>query len=327
MGVGFTEKFHAGSSQALKLAQYRENARQRNLSLISRINEKVHEIAVDYERDVLPLTPSGNATERHIITAYVESSFKSFKDEDKTFVYMASVLNKKASELGDIFKKSRPAFDELVRAKFAKKGGLGYVQTSQDSFPPMREFFAWVKSAGAIPTEAWLDGTTAAESLGVEYLEATRAEGAEALNIIPDRNWNIKDVETKKMKIAKLAEIINAAEKLYMPIIIGTEMNKSGQPFADDINGEELFPFKKIFIKGAKIAVGHTLLAKFAKFPYSGENANSEFNTVEKKNIFFESLGGLSPFTKSQIEKLTTMKSDDVFAKFADSAKAGQWKF
>ncbi len=325
MGVGFTGHFSASSPQALKLAQYRENARQRNLALISRINAKVPEIALDYEKDVIPLTPSGNATERHIITAYAEKSMKAFSGKSKAFSYLSSVLGKGAAEIEELFTKSRPAFDELLRAKFAKKGGIGYVQPSQDTFPPMREFLAWVKSAGAIPTEAWLDGTTKGESLGIKYLEASRAEGSEALNIIPDRNWNIKDPEVKKIKVAKLAEVVAAADKLDMPIFIGTEMNKAGQPFADQINCEALAPHKKSFIKGAAIAVGQSLLAKFAKFSYSGEKAAAHFKSVSEKNIFFESVGELPPLDSGLSARLSALSPDAAFAKFADSAKAGRW--
>jgi hypothetical protein len=69
MGAGFTRLPTAGSSQAEGLDGYRRRAQERNLALISRINPHVPEIAVDYEQDVLPLTPRGGATERHMIAA------------------------------------------------------------------------------------------------------------------------------------------------------------------------------------------------------------------------------------------------------------------
>ncbi|HPN84295.1 MAG TPA: hypothetical protein PK821_03065 [Victivallales bacterium] len=326
MGVGFSEKFDPASQQAVKLEQYRKGAGERNKSLISRINSKVADIAIDYEKEVIPLTPSGNATERHIVSAYINKSFQVFGSDQKAFEYMSGVLGKSPSELSEIFHKSRPAYDELVRAKFAKKGGLGYVQPSQDTFPPMKEFLSWVKSAGAIPTEAWLDGTTKGESLGIKYLEASKAEGSEALNIIPDRNWNIKDAETKKVKVDRLAEVIAAAEKLGMPVFIGTEMNKSGQPFADDIDNEVLSPFKKIFLKGAKIAVGHSILARFAKFHYSGAEAAAEFKSISEKNIFFSEVGNLAPMNQEQLLKISGLRPKEAFAKIADSAKAETWK-
>jgi hypothetical protein len=326
MGVGFTKNFPKDSFQSLKLAGYRENARRRNLALIERINSVLNETAVDYDKDVLPLTPSGNATERHIISAYVQKSFDVFKTERETFEHMSKIFGKTTDELAGIFKTSRPAYDELARAKFAKKGGIGYTQPSQETFPPMKDFLSWVKSCGAIPTEAWLDGTTKGESLGIKYMEASREEGAEALNIIPDRNWNIKDTEIRKIKIAKLAEAVAAAEKLEMPVFIGTEMNKAGQPFADDIDCGALAPHKQIFLKGAAIAAGHSILAKFADTPYSGEKASAEFKTTADKNTFFENVGRLPPLTKHIAGKLEKNSIEISFAKIADSAKFGKWK-
>ena len=190
----------------------------------------------------------------------------------------------------------------------------------------MKDFLSWVKSCGAIPTEAWLDGTTKGESLGIKYMEASREEGAEALNIIPDRNWNIKDTEIRKIKIAKLAEAVAAAEKLEMPVFIGTEMNKAGQPFADDIDCGALAPHKQIFLKGAASAAGHSILAKFADTPYSGEKASAEFKTTADKNTFFENVGRLPPLTKDIAGKLEKNSIEISFAKIADSAKFGKWK-
>ena len=42
-----------------------------SVALIERINPRVPAIALGYEADVVPLTPLGAATERHIVSAYV----------------------------------------------------------------------------------------------------------------------------------------------------------------------------------------------------------------------------------------------------------------
>ena len=134
-----------------------------------------------------------------------------------------------------------------MRAKFAKRGGFGYVQPTPTTFPKVEEFFAWVKSCGAIPMESWLDGTSAGESNPKELLELSVSKGAAALNLIPERNWNIKDPAQKSVKLGKLAEIISIADGLGLPINIGTEMNKGGQPFTDPLDVPELCGFKRIF--------------------------------------------------------------------------------
>ena len=37
-------------------------------------------LTVDYDRDVLPLTPAGNATERHMLVAYLKAAARRFPD-------------------------------------------------------------------------------------------------------------------------------------------------------------------------------------------------------------------------------------------------------
>ena len=78
MGAGFAHLPETGSPQADKLASYRGQARQRNLDLIERINKHLPQIEIDYEKHVLPLTPSGTATERHIIQAYINRAEDTF---------------------------------------------------------------------------------------------------------------------------------------------------------------------------------------------------------------------------------------------------------
>ena len=58
----------------------RRTAEQRNRDLIARVNAFMRPVELDYEKDVLPLTPKGNATERHICEAYERKAAKMFPD-------------------------------------------------------------------------------------------------------------------------------------------------------------------------------------------------------------------------------------------------------
>ena len=78
-----------------------------------------------------------------------------------------------------------------------KRGGVGYVQPSPEAFPTVAEFHAMIVACGALPCATWLDGTTAGEQAIDELLDLLIGQGAVALNIIPDRNWNIADPETR----------------------------------------------------------------------------------------------------------------------------------
>ena len=152
------------------------------------------------------------------------------------------------------------------------------------------------------------------------------AEGAQALNIIPDRNWNIKDPSVKALKVRKLMEVIQAADSRGMPIIIGTEMNKGGQPVFDDLTVPELRDFKNVFIKGAKIVVGHSLIARFADYTYSGADAENDFGSdIPGKNNFFASVGALPPLDVKKSAKLKSLGQQKAFSEIVESARKSTW--
>jgi len=322
---GFAKVFQSGSPQKNTLDIYRKTADERNMALIGRINPNVSEIAIDYKNDVIPLTPSGNATERHIISAYINKAVEKFKNTADLEKYWSSLLGKSMEEIKKLTG-NRPSLEEIVRARFAKKGGFGYVQPTSTTFPRVEEFFAWAKSCDAIPMESWLDGTSEGESDPVKLLELSCSKGAAALNIIPERNWNISDPEKKKVKIANLFKIVEIANKMQLPMHVGTEMNKLGQPVVDDLNGPVLKDFKQDFLTGARIFVGHSVLTRFADFPYSGLHAESRFHgDMKAKNHFFESVGKLSPVNTQIAEKLRNAGLKKTYDLLSDSVVKNKW--
>ena len=58
----------------------RGRANRRNQDIGTRINAHLSPVSIDYERDVLPLTPRGNPTERHLLAAYVQAVQRSQDD-------------------------------------------------------------------------------------------------------------------------------------------------------------------------------------------------------------------------------------------------------
>jgi hypothetical protein len=95
-------------------------------------------------------------------------------------------------------------------------------------------------------------------------------------------------------------------------------MNKCGQPFADDLEGEVLNRHKDVFLKGARIMVGHTVLAKFADFPYCGEKASEKFPDIFAMNRFFEAVGALPPVTVDSAKKLSEMGTEKALIKLTE---------
>ena len=99
-------------------------------------------------------------------------------------------------------------FQNTMRKMLIKRGGIGYIQPTADTFPLIDEFYEILFNCQAIPCAAWLDGTTPGERAIEDLLEVLISKGTAAINIIPDRNWNIKDPEEKAMKLENLYQVV-----------------------------------------------------------------------------------------------------------------------
>lgn len=320
MGAGFIAKPATDTPQGRGLAQFREGARVRNEALINRINEKLPAISLQYGQDVLPLTPLGVATERHIIRAYVAKGRQAFASSSARAAFWAPLL-KRTPEECKALEGDEPKVEEAVRGALAKRGGIGYTQPDATTFPPVEEFIAWVRACEAIPTIAWLDGASAGEADCRAMLGLLREKGCAALNIIPERNWNIAKPQERDAKVAKLHEIVQRATDMDLPINIGTEMNRLGLPFADDLEGPVLRQHREVFLQGAQVMVGHTLLARYAAAPYLGARAEEEFPRRKARNRFYASIGALPPVTHDFADTLLDAGPAGAFSLLADAAK------
>ena len=252
MGIGFPTANLEGVTKNF-LMNLRKTSEQRNRGLVARVNQYLRPVELDYEQDVLSLTPAGNATERHICLAFARKARAVFTDNQKLARFWSEKLGVESSSL-DL--PEGIGLQNMIRSKTMKQGGVGYVQPGEGSFPKMDETNRFILDAGGIPTLTWLDGTSDAEKNIEELLEVAMATGVKAINIIPDRNYtpNIKD-----NKLANLYHVVELAEKLHLPVVVGTEMNSPGQKFVDDFDSKELSPLVPIFLKGAEIVYAHEL--------------------------------------------------------------------
>lgn len=324
-GSGMMKRPKPGSPEAAYLEGLRKTSEQRARDLVARINAKVPEIAVDFDAVKRTKTPAGYISERHLVTAYVERAQAAFPVADRCAEYLSKVLGMDKAAVAALF--ATPAvLEEKVRGKLMKKGGLGYEQPGPQTFPPTGEVYAWVKACGGVPMDSWLDGTSEGEKRAEELLECNRSLGARALNLIPDRNWNLKDPEDKKRKLANLARVIALAAERNMPLHIGTEGNKAGLPFVDDLEGADLNPYKGLFLEGARILIGHALLARFADFPYAGDAAEAEFKRdYRAMNKFFAAAGALPAVDAELSRRLREAGTQTAFEVLRASAQAGRW--
>jgi hypothetical protein len=286
MGIGFTKSSPPAQAADL-LENIRKRSEERNRGMLNKINDYLHPLIVDYEGDVLPKTPDQNATERHMLAAIIE---KSFSEIENPLQFWSEKLVIPLDEIDNLIRK-KETFRSLVRKKLMKRGGVGYTQPTQNSFPLISEFHQVVITSGALPCAAWLDGTSEAEQDIENLLGLLIEKGAATINIIPDRNWNIPDPELKTKKLDNLYSVVSAAKNMYLPIIVGTEMNSYGQKLIDDFDTPELAPVKDAFIDGAYFIYGHTQMEKLWGMGWQSSWANEHFADRKSKNEFFRTAG------------------------------------
>ena len=287
VGIGFT-----GSQikDPALLAHLKAMAQQRTKTVIEKVNTLLHEIALDYETEVLTLTPKNNPTERHVCLAYDRKARRLFADTERLVNFWCSKLDlpKEAVEKGI---DAPPVFQGVIRSKTMKSGGVGYSAARGEDFPKLEAVNRFIGDNGAIPTFAFLDGFSSGEQQMDRLLEVMMAAGAAAVNIIPDRNWNIADPETRALKERNLDAFIAKARERDLPILVGTEMNAFGQKKVDDFDAPALKPYYQDFVKGMYILHGHTVLQGAAGLGYLSDWAQRSFASVSEKNNFYQAFG------------------------------------
>jgi hypothetical protein len=291
MGIGFTSS-QAPASVTHILKDLRQRAGRRNQLIVDRLNSHLDPVTIDYQGDVLPLSPGGTPTERHIVVAYVQAAQAAVDDP---VAFWADRLGGTREQMAPIVADS-PKFQNLIRARLMKRGGVGYIQPTPDMFPSV-----------ALPCATWLDGTSAGEQAIRELLELLIGKGAVAMNIVPDRNWNIADPETRRVKLQNLYDVVRLAEELALPLNVGTEMNSFGQKVVDDFDAPELAPVRQAFLDGAYFIYGHTALQRALGLGYQSEWAQSYLPSRPERNDFYTRLGRHVPPGDKGMAQLTSL--------------------
>ncbi len=289
MGVGF-----ARAVSHPFLADMRAAAEKRTRGVMERVNAYLDPLCLDFDRDVAPLTPNGNATERHLCEAYERKATEVFADPIRRAAFWTERIGAAPADGAKL--------QGLIRAKTMKKGGVGYVAPDRGSFPEIAKMNRFVAEAGAIPTVAWLDGMSAGEQRMEEFVDIAIASGAAALNVIPDRNYTPQQPDDKARN---LYEVIALAERRGFPVVAGTEMNAPGQKFVDAFDSAELKPLAPVFLRSAYIIFAHTVLQRALGLGYLSPWAAASFASVAAKNEFFAALG--RAFQPGDEKKLATI--------------------
>jgi hypothetical protein len=136
-----------------------------------------------------------------------------------------------------------------------------------------------------------LDGASEGEQAIEELLDLMIAKGAVAVNIVPDRNWNIADLESKAIKVRNLYDMVRLAQERDLPLNVGTEMNKYGLKLVDDFDAPELGPVRQAFLDGALFIYGHTVAQRALGIGYQSDWAGSHLPSRRERNVFYTQLG------------------------------------
>ena len=275
MGVGFP-----GPVDHPFLTAMRESAAARLRDVLRRVNLHLAPLEVDFERDVAPLTPGGYATERHLCLALEQRARALFPDAGERAAFWRDRIGGAPPEGAEL--------QGLIRSCLLKRGGVGYVQPDGGSFPRMAEMNRVVCACGAIPTLAWLDGRSDGEHDPERLLAVGCSCGGAAVNIIPDRNYT---PAVRDDRVDNLYAIVAAAERHGLPIVVGTEMNAPGTKLVDDFSSAELRPLVPVFVRGAHVVYGHSVLQRQCGLGYLGAWARRVFSSLASRNAFYAELG------------------------------------
>jgi hypothetical protein len=308
MGVGFPTSDLKPELKEFQL-RLQKTSQQRNIELMKRINKYLSPVELNYEKDILPLTPSGNATERHICLAYARKAKTIFTDDTKLAQYWSEKLGMDATVLK--LPEGRNILNTL-RNKTMKRGGVGYIMPDKGAFPQMTDMDNFSLAAGAMPTMTWLDGTSEGEKALEELIDIAIDSGVVAFNVIPDRNYNAGTGEAD-MKCKNLKHALELADSRGLLIVCGTEMNSPGQKFVDDFKMKELAQFVPLFLKGAYIVYAHSALQRQCGLGYTSQWAKKTFASINEKNEFYRMVG-------QYIEPST----EETLAGFDDKSKPGR---
>ncbi|MBN1126531.1 MAG: hypothetical protein JXA82_16110 [Sedimentisphaerales bacterium] len=308
MGMGIPSGQLTGKWKTFQ-GKLKNTAQDRNRILVERVNAYLSSIKLDYEKDVLPLAPAGNPTERHICVAYARKAAEHFASDDELISFWSDKLGVDVSNME--LPQGRDILN-TIRSKTMKRGGPGYVVPDAGAFPRMAEVNEFVLAIGGIPTLTWLNGLSEGEQQLETLLDIAMASGVEAINIIPDRNFT-PGVEDEL--VANLRAVIQIASQRQLPIIVGTEMNSPGQKFIDNFETAELSPYMPLFLQGARIVYAHSVLQRQCGLGYTSGWAKKLFPDRGERNQFYETVGReIEPAQEHRLAAVNTdTKPDDLF--------------
>ncbi|MDK2896447.1 MAG: hypothetical protein PWP04_567 [Candidatus Atribacteria bacterium] len=315
MGNGFTRLPEENSEAGQVLAFLKQVAQKRNLKVIEKVNHYLDPVQIDYQKDVLPLTPSGNPTERHIVIAYARKAEEILPDEENRLLFWSERLDEGREAISQLLQ-TPPDFYDLIRLKLMKFGGVGYVKPDVGDFPSQEQVNKLIFGLGALPSFSWLSGFPSGERDPKFLLDFCLSNQIETLFLIPDRSWNVEDEKEREPKLKNLYAITEECQKRAVPVFVGTELNKYGQKLVDDFDSPYLKPLSPYFLESAWLLWGHVVMEISSFRGYNSSWAKKSLPDRKKRNTFFARLGESTPADREAIKKIGEISTSELIKQF-----------
>ncbi len=307
LGIGFTSVPALDSEHGAFIAQLPERAHARNRERIEKINPLLSPVCINYEEDVLPLTPAGNPLPEHLATAYVRKAESVFPEKEDQAVFWSDVLGRTPQDVEALLA-DLPAFGEAVWDRFRQ---FVEEERNPDNYPGVVDFFKAVAASGAVPCVFWRGGETAGEADPGEFFDEALRWGARAAAVTPDALWNIADAERKSVCLGNLERMMVAARERSLPVIAGSFMDRPGQKFVDSFDAPELAAYFRDFNDAAFWLYGHATLERAAGLGLLSDWAGHAFGKDRAAaNGFFRDAGKAAAPGKAARHRIDGMGPD-----------------
>jgi hypothetical protein len=279
------------------LKTIRSAREKRNRAMTKRLNDimRIHDINVDYDSDVLPLSYAefgGEVTERHLLFALSHKIIDKFGKGQELIDFISGKLGIKLSDKQlALLKDSGCAiydYDVLNILKSDFISGI-FIDAEGEETPPVSEAVKFIKSIGAIPTYCYLGDVKASptgdkkeQKFEDDYLEEVFAEcrkiGFDAIAFMPSRN-------TKE----QLERVMELCDKYGFMQISGEDINQPRQSFVC----RELKEKRYAHLTDAAWALtGHEMMAAedLSKGLF-GDNIGLDSETIKKRILRYSKTG------------------------------------
>lgn len=282
MGIGLPYR-RIGRPQEDFLFRVRDRSIQQGRALVQSLNLFLAPLEVDPDNGVLPSHPNGAVTARHVCATFAHQSYQQFPDAHQRNAFWTDKLSRPPPS--DI-----SLLGEAILCQLVQTNRIQHTWPSPALYPTVQEMNRFILGAGGIPTLVWHDGRSEVERRVEPLLDLAMKDGALAVNIILANHYTAGRRDTH---LAHLQQMMEAAERRGMPIVIGTEMETPDQPLYNDLTSTELAPFAPLFLRGAYIVYAHTILQRANAIGYASAWARRHFPDLPLRNTFYEEIGRL----------------------------------